>query len=116
MLCYQEMGDLVKYITSDMEHSGLMNYYKFLEWIYPFRIFNFEGFKEELNKFLSLYVDFEKLTWEIYEVPKDAATFEELLALNSDSEKPSKVDKLKTFVTKFSKIKGHHVKRNQFRK
>jgi len=105
MLCYQTPYNVVKYITDNLDTTTFLKYEKFMELVSTFRLENKEIFRENINKFKTLYIDIEKSTWQLYEIEKEPATFDDLIDLNKKREEKkqvvSEIDIQKNAIKKF---------------
>lgn len=106
IVCQQVQNDVIRYITNDLEHVAYINYYKFIEMVYSLHIFDYEGFKNQLNKFIDLVIDCEKHIWYERVQEKEEVTFEELIQFHENNEinKESRISRFKKALSNISKI------------
>ena len=104
ILLFQTPYDTVKYITSELNTTRSLSYYKFLDYVSSFFVVDYYNFKLELNKYKTILINMDDHTWRIYEEDKKEATRKELLELNKEEDtKENKIDKFKNFLRKFKR-------------
>lgn len=105
LVCFQTPYDTVKYITNNLSSPTFLSYYKFIDYIQTIFLYDYVGFKEQLNKFKTIMINLDEHSWEICSEQISDVSFKELLKLNEkkDEEEKSFIERAKEFTKKFNK-------------
>ena len=103
ILLYQDIGDIVAYISSESPETVLyIEYNEFLDFISNYPVRNWLDFKKEVNCFKTIFLNLNSGQWEIKKNVKDFNdfSFDELYKLNKEDpkEKKSFYEKGKEFI------------------
>lgn len=90
ILCYLNPNDYVTYITDISNNAESSPYNEFLTFIYPYTITNHKEFLEQINRYLTIFIDTQNYTWKVYRREQEPATFDELFELNKQREEQKK--------------------------
>lgn len=119
LLLFQTPFNSIKFISNEDSSPQFLEYYKFLKFVSQFKIEDFAGFKDNIDKFKTIFLDCSNGVWHIEKPEIKERTFEEMLKLNPGKqeieEEKKKSDPLlskKNFLDAFSKARKNNFFKN----
>lgn len=114
ILCYLDSFDYVIYKTDTSNFNESLKYEEFIKFTYKY-IKGHKEFLENLNRFLTIYIDTENNIWDVYRKKFDETPFEILYELNQEENKnKDNISLYKKYIDNIFNKKYDRQNRNRF--